>query len=87
MVLATERVEQSHLAHEVVRSKVYAWDSGWSVVIWCECGEKVVLTGATSAHGHGELYSPTAKEAFYSWLEDYPQRLEGKEARGSTTRG
>ena len=81
MVLVTERIEESHSGHEVVRSKVYAWHSGWSIVIWCDCGEKSVLTGATDAAGRLANHSLTAKEAFYLWLEDYPQRLEGKEAR------
>jgi hypothetical protein len=81
MVLGTECIEESHKDHEVVRSKVYAWNSGWSLVIWCDCGVKSVLTGAVAAAECDASHSLTAGEDFYSWLEDYPQRLEGKETR------
>jgi hypothetical protein len=81
MTLATERIEEGHKGHEVSRAKIYARYPRWSMVIWCNCGERVVLTGNTSADERVGLPSPTAKEAFYSWLEDHLVRLEGKEVR------
>jgi hypothetical protein len=81
MILATERIDQDHKGHEVIHSKVYAWNSGWSVVIWCDCGERTVLTSARSALDRVAFHPTTAREVVYPWLEDYPLRLEGKEAR------
>ncbi len=82
MALATERIEGSHQAHEVSHAKVYVWDSGWYIEIECACGERFVLTDAkTEAGAPGADHSTSAKEGFYSWLEDYPARLGGKEAR------
>ena len=65
----------------MVRSKVYAWNSGWSIVIWCDCGEKTVITSTRNALGCVALHPATAKEAVYSWLEDYLLLLKGNEAR------
>jgi hypothetical protein len=51
------------------------------VVIWCDCGEKTVLSSAGSTLERVALHPATPREAVYSWLEDYSLRLEGKEAR------
>ncbi len=87
MVLATERIDESHQSHEVLHAKVSAWGSGWCIVIKCDCGERFVLTDANTVGDRGADRSTTAKEGFYSWLEDYPARLGAKRRVGNTTHG
>jgi hypothetical protein len=69
MVLATEHIERIHQAHEVLHAKVSAWDSGWCIVIECDCGERFVLSDAKTAGARSAHHTTTAKEGFYSWLE------------------
>lgn len=45
---ATERVEGRYETQEIPFGRVYVWRPG-RVVIECECGERLVFTGPTTA--------------------------------------
>jgi hypothetical protein len=48
------------------------------VVIECDCGERIVLTGSFLESGEAR---PPEDDRRYSWLESYLPTLEGKQAR------
>lgn len=69
LVLECDCGERMTLVGSVV---VRRWRSG-RLVIECGCGESFVLDGLEDKSPVGELS--------YTWLEDYLERLGGKEAR------
>ena len=61
----TERIEGRYETQEVPFGKVYVWCPG-RVVIECDCGEGLILTGSTSVCGCGADYAATLRETLVS---------------------
>jgi hypothetical protein len=70
MVLVIGRVEGRYETQEVPFGEVYSWRSG-RVVLECDCGEVLNLTGSTSVCGCGIDHAATVREELAAvWLGD-----------------
>lgn len=68
MVLVIGRVEGRYETQEVPFGEVYSWRSG-RVVLECDCGEVLNLTGSTSVCGCGIDHAATVREELAAvWL-------------------
>jgi hypothetical protein len=61
VVLVIGRVEGHYETREVPFGRVYSWRSG-QVVLECDCGEVLNLTGSKSACGCGVDHTDTVRE-------------------------
>ena len=57
----SKRIEGCYETQEVPFGKVYAWRPGL-VVIECDCGERLILTGSTTICGCGVDYAANLRE-------------------------
>ena len=57
----TERIEEPYETQEVPFGKVYAWRPG-RVMIECDCGERLTLTGSTTVCACGVDLTSTLRE-------------------------
>ncbi len=60
-MLVIERIEGRYEAQDVPFGKVYAWRSG-RVVIECDCGERLTLTGSATVCGCGLNHATTIRK-------------------------
>jgi hypothetical protein len=59
--LVIERIEGRYEAQDVPFGKVYAWRSG-RVVVECDCGERLTLTGSAPVCGCGLNHATTIRK-------------------------
>lgn len=77
MVRVIDRAGGRYGVRKVEFDEVHGRRAG-RVVIECDCGERIVLTGSFLEPGEAR---PPEGEFSYSWLEGYLPTLEGKQAR------